>query len=162
MWSDAGCICLVYLQWCVSPQTESTRKFIAMVAFVCFFSTVDFPQITTCFSKSDFACLFFRSETIDVKILTHHYSLFFKHLIGSAVMPPLTRNYYWILEVWARPPPIGGRGNCFSVIYFTGGGGSSEKHILGVRISMIYLAINIVILKSISFVKKIKWNLSGR
>ena len=72
----------------MSHQTESTRKFIAtLVAFVWFFSTLGFPQITTCFfiSTIDFACLFFRSETIDVKILTHHYSLFFKHLIGSAV-----------------------------------------------------------------------------
>ena len=51
---------------------------VTLAALVWFFSTVSFPQITT--SKS----LFFRSETIDVKILTHHYSLFFKHL-GSAV-----------------------------------------------------------------------------
>ena len=69
----------------MSPQTKNTIKFIAtLVAFVWFFSTVGFPQITTCFSKSDFACFFFRSEKIDVKILTHHYSLFLKHL-GSAV-----------------------------------------------------------------------------
>ena len=49
-----------------------------------FVRTVGFSQITTFFSKGDFACFFFRSEKNDVKILTHHYSLFLKNF-GSAV-----------------------------------------------------------------------------
>ena len=52
-----------------------------MVAFVWFFSTVGFPQITTYISKSEFACLFFKSETIDIKIWTLHHSSFLKRLM---------------------------------------------------------------------------------